>query len=1796
MSLRRLLSILLSIAMVFSTTPSPAYASASTDEGEVVQTTTSTETPTGDTSGNAESAGESKGTSASSAETELPPSGEQPSNDAEHVSSDLKDSVVARTTEDAIWEASKTARYQVSMGVDGAVAGDYVTATFDATATDIQFTDDQGYFSSIKPVSAAEAGQTTYKMVLSDKGVATETVGFDVSFKTVGADKDQTGFMRVAGEKFSYTVKAATSTGEDGKADSAAGTASKPGAAQRVQAANAGSDVSSHFHATISSSMDSYPSESVAVYSVKYALDQNSISEDDYIYVTVPKSVASSVDLSASSQHFKSTEKSSESPDDITYKLTFGPNAGSALSGGFSMFIHTNKVDKTTKGSIRVGSAAASITVNPSGSSSGGATGSETRAISKDANGKTDGSLAYGGWDTSDGRDRASIISIMTKVPTYVTYRVFVNPKKGNLKNVTVTDPFPDGMHLEEGSVTVKDWDTGEEITNGYTLDAESGSLRFESSEINGHEYCISYRLRFDDGENPSKGKYKNNATITYDENGGTYSESKGSIVQGADYSASNGEKSVDKSVISGDPSDQTVTYTIKFWNNNGFKAGEINLTDNLDKYVEYTGAATNDYFSVRQDPNDPQKILITNTKDINGDQTMYVRFTTDFSKVPVGYTVSNTVGGNTTKTTKVGGSVLLSAKKTVDGKAPTAGQKFDFELLDESGNVLQTVQNNGSDVAFNKIDYSKDDLGKTYTYKIREKDSGDGAYVRDSREYTVIVKVAGSVDQGGKILTTVTYKNAAGNAVDIPTFNNRETTSVKVTKVWDDNGNADGIRPGDGAIVQLYANGTAQGDPVKVQDSHTWKDLPVCDADGNQIAYTVDELNVAAGYDKDIKGDAKSGFTITNTEKRAEPETRYDSITVNKRDAETNEALAGATFGVYRDSACATEPVLQFVTDGNAKSLSTETDLKDYVPQAGQSAHLYLKEISAPEGYDPSSTVFDIKVSCSESHVFTTDGAYKSVTTHTVTIDGQSDLTVYNSKSAPKVKLGVAAIKVHKTLDGEIPSDGSFVFRLLQQNPGHFYNEAASGVVHEGGNATLYVFYFSNVEGTIGDHDYVLRENFSVNNTGLDIKPDTHSVFVRVHVEDAGSMLRTTVSYYADAQHTKPLGESVPTFNNKTRTKVEVTKVWSGDEGRDGVRPKSVTAKLYANGVEKGSVTLAEDGITPWKHVWSKLPTHDGDGAPITYTVRESDVPKGYASSVSSEAIKNSAGDQIGTSYTISNELRTNEKTEDGKLTIVKMSQLDELLGGARFGLYSDEACTDKVEDLTTDGGDDWTKRGTATVSTTDAALASLIPDAGQNRTLYLREDEAPAGYELSDANPVYGITLSTDVSTQYDAKTNAYVTTTSHKIKGPASSNSDGLLVIRNAHVSHGSIQLKAAKVLDGRAPESKTFTFELRSSDGKVLKTAQNNGGDVVFDKIEYGKADLGKTYTYTISEQNGGDSSISYDDARYTVEVKVAKKANPDGTIDTIATYKDGSGKSIATQAADGTVEGTLPTFRNRTITRIKVSKSWDDNDNADGIRPQGVKAQLYANGEKSGAPLTLNAGNGWAAEWDNLFAYDEHGNQIIYTVREEGVPAGYQATVTGDAANGFVLTNTESRREERIDNAITVTKTDADGNALDGATFGLYEDEGCTKEITTFTAGTATIGTSNEALAALLPVAGESRILYLREDQAPKGYAADSKVRQVVISASVSGEVKDGTYVRTTTYGIKVDGATEVKVPNAKVGVAAAVHATKAKPSRVVWAARSVLPQTGDGTSYFVPGVLFVAGIALVILGARKRRS
>ena len=55
-------------------------------------------------------------------------------------------------------------------------------------------------------------------------------------------------------------------------------------------------------------------------------------------------------------------------------------------------------------------------------------------------------------------------------------------------------------------------------------------------------------------------------------------------------------------------------------------------------------------------------------------------------------------------------------------------------------------------------------------------------------------------------------------------------------------------------------------------------------------------------------------------------------------------------------------------------------------------------------------------------------------------------------------------------------------------------------------------------------------------------------------------------------------------------------------------------------------------------------------------------------------------------------------------------------------------------------------------------------------------------------------------------------------------------------------------------------------------------------------------------------------------------------------------------------------------------------------------------------------MKLNEGNGWKYSWDDLCKY-EAGKEIRYTVAETEIPEGYEAKITGNMSDGYVITNT-----------------------------------------------------------------------------------------------------------------------------------------------------------------------------------------
>ena len=332
-----------------------------------------------------------------------------------------------------------------------------------------------------------------------------------------------------------------------------------------------------------------------------------------------------------------------------------------------------------------------------------------------------------------------------------------------------------------------------------------------------------------------------------------------------------------------------------------------------------------------------------------------------------------------------------ISASKILEGAELKNGE-FNFQLLDETGKVLQTKQNAADGtVTFDDISYSSEDAGKTFHYTIKE-------VIPES-------KAKGMTYDEGSIDATVTVtKDDASNTLkasvaygDKTSFTNKlVTTSIPPTPPTVDKpelklyniqlhkANADGNALA-GAVFGLFeadgttpvANPYGEGQATATSDSNGLvtftgfeaKDYVVKELtapEGYQLSSDVikvsaSELNAATNLVVDKGTVVNKPFTsIPPTPPTVDkPELKLYSIQLHKVNQE-GKALVGAVFGLFE--ADGTTPVSNPYSAGQATATS---DANGLVTFTGLEARDYVvRELTAPDGYQLSDEVIKIAAS----------------------------------------------------------------------------------------------------------------------------------------------------------------------------------------------------------------------------------------------------------------------------------------------------------------------------------------------------------------------------------------------------------------------------------------------------------------------------------------------------------------------------------------------------------------------------------------------------------------------------------------------------------------------------------------------------------------------------------------------------------------------------------------------------------------------------------------------------------------
>ena len=180
------------------------------------------------------------------------------------------------------------------------------------------------------------------------------------------------------------------------------------------------------------------------------------------------------------------------------------------------------------------------------------------------------------------------------------------------------------------------------------------------------------------------------------------------------------------------------------------------------------------------------------------------------------------------------------------------------------------------------------------------------------------------------------------------------ETTSITVTKVWNDDDVPNTLKS-KSVEVQLLANDEeVEGKTLTLSTDHpkgTFEDLPENDKEGITINYTVKEVDVPDGYSAEVTGSVANGFTITNTAQWDTDKVNPASLTIKKVDKD-NKPLSGAEF-TLRNADGTPVGGKALVTSENGTCTFTDLTVGTYM----------LEETKAPEGYEKSNQIWTIMV-----------------------------------------------------------------------------------------------------------------------------------------------------------------------------------------------------------------------------------------------------------------------------------------------------------------------------------------------------------------------------------------------------------------------------------------------------------------------------------------------------------------------------------------------------------------------------------------------------------------------------------------------------------------------------------------------------------------------------------------------------------------------------------------------------------------------------------------------------------------
>lgn len=495
--------------------------------------------------------------------------------------------------------------------------------------------------------------------------------------------------------------------------------------------------------------------------------------------------------------------------------------------------------------------------------------------------------------------------------------------------------------------------------------------------------------------------------------------------------------------------------------------------------------------------------------------------------------------------------------------------------------------------------------------------------------------------------------------AITVPLLAQDET-SLKVTKLWNDSSNQDGVRPSTDEFaskLHLYSAGVEVTDATPTvtdngNNTYTvlYSNLPKY-SNGNEIVYTVKE-DAIDGYTSSAPDGVADGSTITNSHT---PEITDLSITKQWEDSNNQDGKRpsadefASKIHLYSGDNEVTGVIPTVTDNGDNTYTVTYSDLPKY--SNGDEIVYTVKEnaidgytSSDPDGvangsiitnsHSPEITAVSITKRWEDSnnqdgirpsadafasmiHLYSDDMEVTGVTP-TVTDNGDNTYTVTYS-NLPKY------------------SNGIEIVYTMKEDAVNGYTSSTSERVATGSTITnSHTPEMTSVSGTKtwedgNNQDGKRPQTITVNLLADGILKDSKSVspdetgswiysFENLPKYQNGQEITYTVTENAVAEYSTTIdGYNITNSYTPGKTSVTVTKSWKDSNNQDGKRPENVTVQLLADGEKSGdAITLSE--ANSWTYTWSGLDKMKA-GSKISYTVDEVTKVDGYTTSVTGSA-----------------------------------------------------------------------------------------------------------------------------------------------------------------------------------------------------------------------------------------------------------------------------------------------------------------------------------------------------------------------------------------------------------------------------------------------------------------------------------------------------------------------------------------------------------------------------------------------